>query len=128
MAIDPVTRRPRLGGGGGGVSGPAIHPLAVRAVWDVRRAHPDLPIVGVGGVASADDAVEFILAGAQGVQVGTATFADPRAPALVLDGLTRWCRRQGVGHISEVVGAVHNPQEGPAPHPHPPAPHSEEPS
>src|SRR5262249_47496226 len=107
MAIDPQTRRPRLGGGGGGVSGPAIHPVAVRAVYDCRVAHPDLPIVGVGGVASAPDAVEFLLAGAQACQVGTATFADPRAPLQVLDALEDWCRAHGVERVRELSGGAH---------------------
>jgi dihydroorotate dehydrogenase (NAD+) catalytic subunit len=84
LAYDPQTRRPVLGAGGGGLSGPAIHPVAVRAVHDVSAAHPDLPIIGVGGVASGWDATELLLAGATAVQVGTATFADPRAPARVL--------------------------------------------
>jgi dihydroorotate dehydrogenase (NAD+) catalytic subunit len=84
LAYDPATRRPALGAGGGGLSGPAIHPVAVRAVHDVHAAHPDLPIVGVGGVTSGWDATELMLAGAAAVQVGTATFADPRAPARVL--------------------------------------------
>jgi dihydroorotate dehydrogenase (NAD+) catalytic subunit len=84
LAYDPRTRRPVLGAGGGGLSGPAIHPVAVRAVHDVHAAHPDVPIVGVGGVASGWDATELLLAGATAVQVGTATFADPRAPARVL--------------------------------------------
>jgi len=106
MAIDPETRRRRLGGGGGGLSGPAMHPVAVRAVWDVHAALPDLPIVGVGGVTSAPDAVELLLAGASAVQVGTATFADPRAPATVLAGLEHWCRRHGVA-VTELVGAAH---------------------
>ena len=79
MAIDIETRRLRLGGGGGGLSGPAIHPVAVRAVYDVHQNLPDLPIVGVGGVSRGVDAVELILAGASAVQVGTATFADPRS-------------------------------------------------
>jgi dihydroorotate dehydrogenase (NAD+) catalytic subunit len=87
LAYDPATRRPVLGAGGGGLSGPAIHPVAVRAVHDVHAAHPDLPIVGVGGVASAWDATELLLAGAGAVQVGTATFADPRAAAKVLAAL-----------------------------------------
>ena len=78
------TRRPALGAGGGGLSGPAIHPVAVRAVHDVHAALPDLPIVGVGGVATGWDAEELMLAGAVAVQVGTATFADPRAAARVL--------------------------------------------
>jgi dihydroorotate dehydrogenase (NAD+) catalytic subunit len=89
LAYDPATRRPALGAGGGGLSGPAIHPVAVRAVHDVHAAHPALPIVGVGGVASGWDATELLLAGASAVQVGTATFADPRAPAKVLAALER---------------------------------------
>jgi dihydroorotate dehydrogenase (NAD+) catalytic subunit len=107
MAIDPVTRRPRLGGGGGGVSGPAIHPLAVRAVWDVRRAHPDLPIVGVGGVATADDVVEFALAGASAVQVGTASFADPRTCGRLIPALAARCANLGVPRFDELIGAAH---------------------
>ena len=96
LAYDPATRRPALGAGGGGLSGPAIHPVAVRAVHDVHAALPDLPIVGVGGVATGWDAAELLLAGAVAVQVGTATFADPRAPAGVLrelaaDRLSRPC-------------------------------------
>jgi dihydroorotate dehydrogenase (NAD+) catalytic subunit len=87
LAYDPTTRRPVLGAGGGGLSGPAIHPVAVRAVHDVHAAHPGLAIVGVGGIASAWDATELLLAGAAAVQVGTATFADPRAAAKVLAAL-----------------------------------------
>ncbi len=88
LAYDPTTHRPVLGAGGGGLSGRAIHPVAVRAVHDVHAAHPELPIVGVGGVASGWDATELLLAGAVAVQVGTATFADPRAPAKVLAALS----------------------------------------
>jgi dihydroorotate dehydrogenase (NAD+) catalytic subunit len=108
MAIDPDTRRFRLGAGsrGGGLSGPAIHPVAVRAVFDVASALPGLPIVGVGGVASGADAAELILAGASAVQVGTATFADPRAPARVRDELAAWAARQGVARLADLVGAV----------------------
>jgi dihydroorotate dehydrogenase (NAD+) catalytic subunit len=109
MAIDVDTRRYRLGSGsrGGGLSGPAIHPVAVRAVHDVHAALPDLPIVGVGGVSDGRTAAELLLAGASAIQVGTATFADPRAPAIVLDGLRRWLAEQGVRSIHEVIGAVH---------------------
>ena len=108
MAIDPETRRLRLGAGarGGGLSGPAIHPIAVRAVFDVHRALPELPVVGVGGVASGADAAEMLLAGASAVQVGTATFADPRAPARVLAELRAWAARHGVRDLSEVIGQV----------------------
>ena len=87
LVFDPHTGEPALGAGGGGLSGPAIHPVAVRAVHDVHDALPRLPIIGVGGVATAWDATEFALAGASAVQVGTATFSDPRAPARILAAL-----------------------------------------
>ena len=87
LAFDEHTGEPALGAGGGGLSGPAIHPVAVRAVHDVHRALPELPIIGVGGVATAWDATEFALAGASAVQVGTATFNDPKAPIKVLRAL-----------------------------------------
>ncbi len=107
MAIDPVTRRPRLGGGGGGLSGPAMHPVAVRAVYDCRVALPDLPIVGVGGITSGDDAVEMLVAGAHAVQVGTASFADPRAAERVLDEIVSWCGAHGIASVSELTGGAH---------------------
>ena len=107
MAIDPSTRRPRLGAGGGGLSGAAIRPVAVRAVFECRAALPDTPIVGVGGVSTGEDAVEMIMAGADAVQVGTATFAEPKASARVLRELEKWCRRRGVRTISELRGAAH---------------------
>ena len=109
LAIDPETRRFRLGSGprGGGLSGPAIHPVAVRAVFDVHRAVPGVPIVGVGGVTGGAGAAEMILAGARAVQVGTAIFADPRAPRRVLDELERWAARQGLPRIEEAIGDVH---------------------
>jgi dihydroorotate dehydrogenase (NAD+) catalytic subunit len=84
MAYDPATGAPVLGAGGGGLSGPAIHPVAVRAVHDVHAALPGLAVIGVGGVATGWDARELLLAGAVAVQIGTATFADPRAPQRVL--------------------------------------------
>ncbi len=109
MAIDPETGEYVLGSGerGGGLSGPGIHPIAVRAVHDVHAALPDLPIVGVGGVATGADAAELVLAGASAVQVGTATFADPRAPERVLDELGAWLDRTGRGSIGKSVGAAH---------------------
>ncbi|HVM03618.1 MAG TPA: dihydroorotate dehydrogenase [Acidimicrobiales bacterium] len=109
MAIDPVTRRPVLGAGGGGLSGPAIHPVAVRAVHECRAAFPEAPIIGVGGVATGADAVELLVAGASAVQVGTATFADPRAPVRVLDELREWCRRHNVTRLADLIGASHDP-------------------
>jgi dihydroorotate dehydrogenase (NAD+) catalytic subunit len=105
MAVDPVTRRPALGAGGGGLSGRAIHPVAVRAVHDVHQACPDLPIVGVGGVASGWDAAELMIVGADAVQVGTATFEDPAAPRRVLDDLVRWADAAGIRHLAD-LGAL----------------------
>jgi len=107
LAIDPESRRPRLGGAGGGLSGPAMHPVAVRAVHDVHSARPDLPIVGVGGVASPADAVELLLAGASAVQVGTASFADPRSVGRIARELESWCRTRHVTAIADLIGAVH---------------------
>lgn len=108
MVIDTEARRPLLGAGRGGLSGPAIRPVAVRAVFDTHEALPDVPIIGVGGVASAVDAVEFLMAGASAFQVGTATFADPAAPALILRDLGRWCDDHGVAHLGELIGAAHD--------------------
>lgn len=107
MAIDPASRSYRLGNGGGGLSGPAIHPMAVRAVHDVAAARPGLPIVGVGGVVDATTAAELLVAGASAVQVGTATFADPRAPSRVASGLVDWCRCHGVRDSGDLTGAIH---------------------
>jgi dihydroorotate dehydrogenase (NAD+) catalytic subunit len=107
LAIATDTRRPRLGAGGGGLSGAAIRPVAVRAVYECRQAFPDAAIVGVGGVSSGDDAVELLLAGADAVQVGTATFFEPRASLRVLRELEAWCRRHGVGRVRDLRGAAH---------------------
>jgi dihydroorotate dehydrogenase (NAD+) catalytic subunit len=107
LAIDPATGRARLGAGGGGLSGPALHPVAVRAVFDCRAAFPDAAIVGVGGVATGEDAAELLAAGADAVQVGTATFADPRAPARILAELERWCRHHRVSSLAELRGRSH---------------------
>ncbi len=104
LALDPTTGRPRLGGGGGGLSGPAIHPIAVRAVYECRAALPEVPIIGVGGITGGDGAAELLVAGANAVQVGTATFADPRAPVRVLNELVAWCARQGISTIEELRG------------------------
>ncbi len=107
MVIDLDTRRPALGGGGGGVSGPAIHPVTVRTVYDCYAALPELPIVGVGGVVDGPTAVELLLAGASAVQVGTATFADPRAVGTVLEGVGAWCSRAGVTRVRDLIGGAH---------------------
>lgn len=104
LALDPETLRPTLGNGGGGLSGPAIHPIAVRAVADVRAALPDTPIVGVGGVATTADAIELMAVGASAIQIGTALFADPRALARVRDGLVTEAARRGLGSVAEFTG------------------------
>ncbi len=107
MVIDPTSRRPALGAGGGGYSGIPIHPIAVRTVFDVHATLPDLPIVGVGGVVNGWDAIELMLAGASAVQVGTANFVDPRASLTVLAGVREWCAQRGVTSLAEVVGGAH---------------------
>jgi dihydroorotate dehydrogenase (NAD+) catalytic subunit len=107
LSLDPVTGRPHLGGGGGGLSGPALHPVAVRAVYECRQAFPGAAIIGVGGVVTGADAAELLAAGADAIQVGTATFADPRAPARVLKELSRWCSRHGVARVADLVGRAH---------------------
>jgi len=106
LSVDPITRRPNLGKGFGGVSGPAIHPLAVRAVALVHQAEPDLPIVAAGGVATVEDVVEFALVGASAVQVGTATLADPQITERLATELGRWCAKQGVASYAELVGSA----------------------
>jgi dihydroorotate dehydrogenase (NAD+) catalytic subunit len=109
MAINTSRRAYRLGSGplGGGLSGAAIHPVAVRAVHDCRAAFGEAGIVGVGGVSDATGAVELMMAGADAVEVGTAIFRDPRAPVKVLGGLERWCRRHRVSSVRSLVGSVH---------------------
>ena len=102
MVIDPHTLRPVLGNGGGGLSGRAIHPVAVRAVSDVRHALPDLPIVGVGGVSTGWEAAELMVAGAQAIQVGTASFADPRACARVSEQLVEFAARRKIPRVSDL--------------------------
>lgn len=108
MSIDPVTARASLGNGGGGLSGPAIRPVCVRAIYDVRAALGDVPIVGVGGVAKGSHAVELMAAGACAVQVGTASFWDPRASATVLDELHAWCAKHGFDAAAKLTGRAHH--------------------
>jgi dihydroorotate dehydrogenase (NAD+) catalytic subunit len=106
LLIDAELRRPALGSPGGGLSGAAIKPIALRAVHDVTRAHPGVPVIGTGGVSTGVDAVEMLLAGATAVGVGTATFADPRAPLRILAELERWCADHGVRRVAELTGAL----------------------
>jgi dihydroorotate dehydrogenase (NAD+) catalytic subunit len=105
LAYDPDTLEPTLGAGGGGLSGRAIHPVAVRAVHDVHRALPEIPIVGVGGVASGWDAAELLLAGACAVQVGTASFADPAAAGRIQRELLAWADQRGLPRLAD-IGAI----------------------
>jgi len=105
LVFDPETARPVLGNGGGGVSGPAIHPIAVRAVADVRVAFPELPIVGVGGVVNGWGAAELMLAGAHAVQVGTATFANPAAIEVIQNELLAYAARRSLSAISQLTSA-----------------------
>lgn len=107
MVIDTETARPVLGNGGGGVSGRAMHAVAVRAVHDVRGAIPDVGIIGVGGIASGLDAIEMMFAGADAVQVGTATFLHPAAPMRVLNEMHRWMARHGESRWSDVASRTH---------------------
>ena len=107
LGIDIERRRPSLGNGGGGLSGPGILPIALRCVYECRAAFPGTPIVGVGGVSSGEDAVAMIMAGANAVEVGTATFANPRAPWMVQRGLERWLQQHNVSRVADLVGAAH---------------------
>lgn len=107
MVIDVESRKPLLGAGRGGLSGPAIRPIAIRAVYDVHEALPHQPIVGVGGVASAVDVIEFLLAGARAVQIGTATFADPRTTGRLVGEVAKWCAEHQVSELGELIGAAH---------------------
>ncbi len=110
LVIDVDARRPRLGFGSGGVSGPALLPIGVLATWRVTRALPDVPVCGLGGVSTAEDALQYILAGASLVGVGTAALRDPRAPERIVRGLEHWCREHGVQELASLRGALEWPQ------------------
>ena len=104
MAIDPHTFRAKLSTGTGGLSGPAIKPIAIRCVWQVHQALPHIPIIGMGGIAGVEDAVEFILAGATAVAVGTANFYDPTATETIARGLLDFCNQSGITSLDEIRG------------------------
>lgn len=106
MAIDIKTRRPRLGNVTGGLSGPAIKPVALRMVYEVYKA-VKVPVIGMGGIMSADDAVEFMLAGASGIAVGTANFVNPLASIEILDGIIDYMEKEGIEDISSLTGTAH---------------------
>jgi dihydroorotate dehydrogenase (NAD+) catalytic subunit len=105
LAIDIEKRRPRIANITGGLSGPAIKPIAVRMVWEAARA-VKIPIMGLGGITTPEDAVEFLLAGATAVQVGTASYADPRAVERIAKGLESWCTRHHVEKVGELTGQL----------------------
>lgn len=105
MAVDAQTRRAKLARTVGGLSGPAIKPVALRMVWQVAGA-VGIPVIGMGGIATAEDAVEFLLAGATAVAVGTANFVDPTATIRVVDGLETYCRANAVGRVADLIGAL----------------------
>jgi dihydroorotate dehydrogenase (NAD+) catalytic subunit len=105
LEVDLATRRPSLSNGLGGLSGPAIRPVAQRMVFQIARAVA-IPVCGIGGIMSAEDAVRFLLCGASAVQVGTASYLDPRAAQTVVEGLERWCREHAVARVRELVGAL----------------------
>ena len=107
MVIDPVTLRPKLGGRTGGLSGPAIRPVAVRAVYQVHAALPKVPILGMGGIRSGKDALEFFAAGASAVSVGTAIFNDPSAPMRIQNELIAELESRGITRLRDVVGIAH---------------------
>ena len=107
MQVDVTTKRPTLGNGGGGLSGSSIHPIAVRAVHDVRVALPELDIIGVGGVSSGDDAIEMMMVGANAVQVGTASFLDPAATWKIARQAARRAVKNGASSWRDVIGAMH---------------------
>lgn len=105
MRIDIKTRRPILRNNVGGLSGPAVFPVAVRMVWQTANA-VKIPVIGMGGISTWEDAVEMMMAGASAVQVGAAIFADPYAPVKMIDGLEKYCEDNGIANISEIVGTV----------------------
>ena len=105
MYIDITTRQPLLGSGTGGLSGPAIKPIALAKVYEVAGA-VEVPVIGCGGITTGSDAIEFIMAGASAIQVGTATFTNPRAPLDVLEGIEQFMKKEGIKDITELIGAA----------------------
>ena len=105
MAIDTERRRPYLSTVTGGLSGAAVRPVAVRMVWQVKKA-VKIPVMGLGGIMNGRDAIEFMLAGATAVQVGTANFIDPAVTVKIVDYIDDWCERHGVADVNEIVGEI----------------------
>ena len=111
MVIDPVTLRPKLGGRTGGLSGPAIRPVAVRAVYQVHAAMPEVPILGMGGIRTGKDALEFFAAGASAVSIGTSIFNDPSAPMRIQQEIAQELQARGIERLRDIIGIAHAPQE-----------------
>jgi dihydroorotate dehydrogenase (NAD+) catalytic subunit len=105
MAIDIETRRPKLANIIGGLSGPAIKPIALRMVWEASGA-VGIPVIGVGGIINADDAIEFMLAGAAAIQVGTGNFLNPRATSDIIEGIQLYLKRKAIHDIKKVIGSI----------------------
>ncbi len=105
MAVDANTRRPKLGNIIGGLSGPAIKPVALKMAWQVFKA-VKLPLIGIGGIMTAEDAIEFMLVGASAVQVGTANFIDPQAATKIVDGIGEYCRKNGIKDVKQLIGGL----------------------
>ena len=106
LSIDVETREPKIGFTTGGLSGPAIRPVAVRMVWEVRKALPHVPIFGIGGIESVEHVVEFLIAGANAVQVGTASFRDPGVSGRLVRDLARWCEKRGLERVADLTGTL----------------------
>jgi dihydroorotate dehydrogenase (NAD+) catalytic subunit len=105
MAIDSETRRPRISNITAGLSGPALKPIALRMVYEAARS-VDIPVIGMGGITTAEDVIEFMLAGATAVQVGTASYWDPCATENIVSAVEKWCLEHRVGRISDLVGGL----------------------
>ena len=105
MSIDIERRRSRLSIGTGGLSGPAVKPVALRMVWQVARA-VNIPVVGLGGIMNATDAIEFLMAGATAIEIGTANFIDPTVTVKVIEGMGEWLDCHGIADVNEIIGAL----------------------
>ncbi len=114
MVINPDTMRPHLAGITGGLSGPAVRPVAVRCVWQIRQAFPDLPIIGMGGIRTGMDALEFILAGASAVSVGTVIFHDPSSPMRIHEELQRALVERGFSSLADAISYAHRTSDAPS--------------
>ena len=105
MSIDIERKRSRLSIGTGGLSGPAVKPVALRMVWQVAKA-VKIPVVGLGGIMNATDAIEFMMAGATAIEIGTANFIDPTVTIKVIEGMNEWLDRHGIKDIKDIIGAI----------------------